>query len=86
MVADKATRRAFDPKRRVAAEFASDDAQVRGVVEQNLDLVQHLAALSELGVAAGRLDAAASSVRATAVFDVSGERRTLKPHSGEDDA
>ena len=54
----------------MAAEFASDDAQVRAVVEQNLDLVLRLAALSELRVASGRLDPAASAVRATAQFDV----------------
>ena len=40
------------------------------MVEQNLDLVQRLAALSELRVTSGRFDPAASAVRATAQFDV----------------
>ncbi len=59
-----------DPKRKVAAQFSSDDANVRSLVEGNLDSLTRLANLSSLEVSSGHLDAAGAAIRSTAQFDL----------------
>ena len=60
----------LDPKKRVAAEFASDNAQVRGAVSANLEGILRLALLAELTISDGELPQAGGAVRSTANFDV----------------
>ena len=60
----------LDPKKKVAADFSSDDATIRSLVEQNLDSLLRLGTLSELRIATGHLDPAGALVRSTAQFDV----------------
>ncbi len=57
-------------KKKVAAEFSSQDAGLRALVERNRDAVLRLATLSDLRFLAGPLDAAAGAVRSTARFDL----------------
>jgi len=54
----------------VAAEFASDNAQVRGAVSANLEGILRLALLAELTISDGELPQAGGAVRSTANFDV----------------
>ncbi len=61
----------LDPKRRVPAEFFSADTAIYQLVEQNRDMVQRLATLSELRFATKRLDPTAGTVRATPQFELS---------------
>ena len=61
----------LDPKRRLPATFFSADAAVRALVEQNRDLVERLATLSELRFVTQRLDPTAGAVRATPQFEIS---------------
>jgi valyl-tRNA synthetase len=60
----------IDQKKKVAAEFSSKDAGVRGLVERNLDALTRLASLSELQVSSGALAAEGAAVRSTAQFDL----------------
>jgi len=60
----------LDPKRRVAADFSPASPAVRELVEQNRDVILRLGALSDLRLAAGRLDPAAGPVRSTAQFEL----------------
>ena len=59
-----------DPKKKVAADFASSDAAVRALVEQNLDPLLRLATLSALQISSARLDGANGTMRSTAQFDI----------------
>jgi valyl-tRNA synthetase len=59
----------LDPKKRVAAEFFSGDAQVRSAIEANRDGILRLALLTELKVASERLPQG-GAVRSTSLFDV----------------
>lgn len=59
----------LDPKKRVAAEFASGNADVRGVVEANTDGIQRLGLLTELRVTDGKLPQG-RGVESTAEFDL----------------
>jgi valyl-tRNA synthetase len=59
-----------DQKKKVAAEFASQDAGVRGLIEQNLEPLTRLASLSALPVSSGTLAAENAAVRSTARFDL----------------
>jgi valyl-tRNA synthetase len=59
-----------DSKRKVAAQFSSDDAGVRSLVEGNLDSLTRLANLTALEVSSGHLDAAGAAIRSTAQFDL----------------
>ncbi|HYL46995.1 MAG TPA: valine--tRNA ligase [Candidatus Limnocylindrales bacterium] len=60
----------LDPKRKVAADFSSNDAAVRQLVEQNLDAILRLANLSALQISSGHLEAAGAAIRSTAQFDL----------------
>jgi valyl-tRNA synthetase len=59
----------LDPKKRVAAEFSSQDAAVRELVEGNLETIQRLAVLSDLRVTSERLGGD-GMIRHTAAFDL----------------
>jgi valyl-tRNA synthetase len=60
----------IDQKKKVAADFSSKDARLRGLIEQNLGPITRLATLSELKVSADTLDPAGAAVRSTADFDL----------------
>jgi len=60
----------LDQKRKVAAEFSAQDPATRKLVEQNLEPLLRLAALSALSISAGRLDSKGGAVRSTAQFDL----------------
>jgi len=60
----------IDPRRPVAADMSSPDTAVRSTVEQNRDAIMRLAILSDLHVAAQRVDSPNGTVRATARFDL----------------
>jgi valyl-tRNA synthetase len=59
-----------DPKKKIAAEFATGDPAVRVLVDANLDSVLHLATLSELKISLGRFDSSGGATRSTALFDL----------------
>jgi valyl-tRNA synthetase len=60
----------MDPKRKVAAEFSGRTPMLRNLVQDNLDPLLRLAALSELRVTADHLDPAGAAIRSTAAFDL----------------
>lgn len=60
----------LDPKKKVAAEFFSQDAGARNIVEANQDAIVRLAILSELRVVAGKSPQGGGGVRSRALFDV----------------
>ncbi len=59
-----------DQKKKVAAEFASQKADVRALVEQNIEALTRLASLSALQLSSGTLAAENAAVRSTAQFDL----------------
>jgi valyl-tRNA synthetase len=60
----------LDPKKKVAAEFASADEKARKVIQKNLEGILRLAALSELKVSAASVAQTGGAVRSTSLFDV----------------
>jgi valyl-tRNA synthetase len=60
----------LDPKKKVAAEFASLNAKTRGVIEANREAIQRLGNLSGLSVVAGKLAEGGGGMRSTAEFDL----------------
>ena len=60
----------LDPKKKVAAEFASGEAKTRVVIEANREAVQRLGSLSGLSVVAGKLPEGGGGMRSTAEFDL----------------
>ncbi len=60
----------LDPKKKMAAEFASADARTRSVIEANREAIQRLGNLSGLSVVAGKLAEAGGGMRSTASFDL----------------
>jgi len=60
----------LDPKKKVAAEFASLNAKTRGVIEANREAIQRLGSLSGLNVVAGKLAEGGGGMRSTAEFDL----------------
>jgi valyl-tRNA synthetase len=60
----------LDPKKKVAAEFASTNTKTRGVIEANREAIQRLGNLSGLSVAAGKLAEGGGGMRSTAEFDL----------------
>ena len=60
----------LDPKKKLAAEFSSEDAATRDAIARNLDGVQRLALLSELQITPGKLPQAGGGLRSTSLFDV----------------
>jgi valyl-tRNA synthetase len=57
-------------KKRVPAEFASEDADVRGVIEVNRAGILRLGMLTDLTVVAGKLPEGGGGKRSTAQFDL----------------
>jgi len=60
----------LDPKKKVAAEFASSDARTRSVIEANREAIQRLGNLSGLSLVAGKLAEGGGGMRSTAEFDL----------------
>jgi valyl-tRNA synthetase len=60
----------LDPKKKVAADFFSADAGVRGIVEANRDGIVRLGLLSELRVTAEKLREGSGGMRSSAQFDL----------------
>ena len=60
----------LDPKKKVAAEFFSAHATVRGIVEANREGIVRLGLLSELRVTAEKLREGSGGMRSTAQFDL----------------
>jgi valyl-tRNA synthetase len=60
----------LDPKKKIGAEFSSEDAATRNLFEANRDAVLRLAILSELKISAGRLPQSGGAVRSTSQYDV----------------
>jgi valyl-tRNA synthetase len=59
-----------DQKKKVAADFSTEDAAVRKLVESNLEPLLRLANLAGLAVSSGHLDSTGAAVRSTARFDL----------------
>ncbi|HEY2459316.1 MAG TPA: valine--tRNA ligase [Candidatus Acidoferrum sp.] len=60
----------MDPKKKVAAEFSSGDAEIRRVMEANREGILRLAALSDFSIGSARLEQAGGALRSTAEFDL----------------
>jgi valyl-tRNA synthetase len=60
----------LEPKKKVAAEFSSAEAEARNIVESNREGIMRLASLSELRVLTGKLPEGDGGVRSTARFDL----------------
>jgi len=60
----------LDPKKRVSAEFSTNDAEIRTAVEANLDGILRLALVTELKITADKLPQVGGAVRSTSLFDV----------------
>jgi valyl-tRNA synthetase len=60
----------LDPKKKIGAEFSSEDAATRDLIEKNRDAILRLAILSELKISAGRLPQSGGAVRSTSQYDV----------------
>jgi valyl-tRNA synthetase len=60
----------LDPKKKVKAEFSSQDSQFRASLSSNMDAVLRLAILSELSISTERLEQSGGTVRSTAQFDL----------------
>ena len=60
----------IDQKRKVPADFSSNDAAIRKLAEQNVEPLLRLATLSALNISSDRLDGASAAVRSTSQFDL----------------
>jgi len=60
----------LDPKKKMGAEFSSEDAETRSLIESNRDRILRLAILSELKIFGERLPQSGGAVRSTSQFDV----------------
>lgn len=60
----------LDPKKKVKAEFTSQDAGLRSTLAANLEAVSRLAILSDLTISSNKLEQSSGSVRSTAQFDL----------------
>lgn len=60
----------LDPKKKMGAEFSSEDRETRSLVEANRDGILRLAILSELKILGERLPQSGGAVRSTSQFDV----------------
>ena len=59
----------LDPKKRIAAEFSSTDADIRETIAANLDGILRLGSLTDLTITQGKLPQA-GGLRSTSLFDV----------------
>jgi valyl-tRNA synthetase len=60
----------LDPKKRIGAEFSSEDRETRSLIEANREAILRLAILSELKIFDERLPQSGGAVRSTSQFDV----------------
>ena len=60
----------LDPKKRVAAEFSSENARIREAISANLDGILRLGLLTELTITDAKLPQSGGGSRSTSVFDV----------------
>jgi valyl-tRNA synthetase len=60
----------LDPKKRISADFSTSDPGVRKIVENNLEPILRLAALSGVQMSSGRPDPTGGAIRSTAQFDL----------------
>ena len=60
----------LDPKRRMAAEFSSENAAIRETIAANLDGILRLALLTELTITNAKLAQSGGALRSTSLFDV----------------
>ena len=60
----------LDPKKKIGAEFSSEDAATRNLIEANRDGILRLAILSELKIFGERQPQSGGAVRSTSQFDV----------------
>jgi valyl-tRNA synthetase len=60
----------LDTKKKVAADFASEDAEVRNRAAENLDVILRLGSLSALNIHSGKLKSGEGAVRSTSQFDL----------------
>jgi valyl-tRNA synthetase len=60
----------LDPKKRIAAEFSSEESRIRETIASNLDGILRLALLTELKITHAKLPQSGGGLRSTALFDV----------------
>jgi valyl-tRNA synthetase len=60
----------LDPKKKIGAEFSSQDAETRNLIEASRDGILRLGILSELKIFSERLPQSDGAVRSTSQFDV----------------
>jgi len=60
----------LDPKKRIAAEFSSEESRIRETIASNLDGILRLALLTELKITDAKLPQSGGGLRSTALFDV----------------
>jgi valyl-tRNA synthetase len=60
----------LDPKKRIAAEFSSEEPRIRETIASNLDGILRLALLTELKITDAKLSQSGGGLRSTALFDV----------------
>ena len=60
----------IDQKRKIPADFSSNDAAIRKLAEQNVEPLLRLTTLSALNISSDRLDGEGAAVRSTSQFDL----------------
>ena len=60
----------LDPKKRLAAQFSSENERIRGIINGNLDGVLRLGLLTELAITDTKLPQSGGGLRSTSLFDV----------------
>jgi valyl-tRNA synthetase len=60
----------LDPKKRLAAQFSSENARIRGIINANLDGILRLGLLTELAITDTKLPQSGAGLRSTTLFDV----------------
>ncbi|HEV2616160.1 MAG TPA: valine--tRNA ligase [Candidatus Acidoferrales bacterium] len=60
----------LDTKRKVSADFASANSEVRSRAAENLDVILRLGSLSSLNIQPGKLESGEGAVRSTSQFDL----------------
>ena len=60
----------LDPKKRIAAEFSSENAHIRETIAANLEGILRLALLTELAITDGKLAQSGGGLRSTSSFDL----------------
>src|SRR5437016_2988484 len=60
----------LDPKKRITAEFSSEESRIRETIASNLDGILRLALLTELKITDAKLPQSGGGLRSTALFDV----------------